>query len=216
MRVMAFSKQQIKLGSIGLSLLPMFYSVSTFSATQDGRWHPGIGDPSIFGWITVVFYLIAVLVCAQKAVTLKNLGQGYRFWMCLAIFLLLLGINKQLDLQTWFTQTLRDSAHAHGWYEQRRIFQGLFIFILAVVTLFSLMSIRRFLSDSWHRHKVAWVGIELLCAFILMRAASFHHMDLFINHHWLGVRFNVILEIGAILIIIYGAFKEHQTRQMLA
>ena len=25
----------------------------------DGRWHPGIGDPTIMGWVTVVAYALA-------------------------------------------------------------------------------------------------------------------------------------------------------------
>lgn len=180
-----------------------------WAATVDGRWHAGIGDPTIYGWITVGCYFFAVVICANKAFNLKSAGEGYRFWLCLALFLLLLGINKQLDLQTWFTQTLRDSAREHGWYEARRPLQALFIAGLAGGILISLVSIRRFLAASWHRHKIAWIGVELLCAFVLMRAASFHHMDVFINHHWFGVRFNVLLEIGAILVIIAGALKEH-------
>lgn len=187
-------------------------TADVWAATTDGRWHVGIGDPTIFGWITVMCYFVAVVVCANKAFNLKTAGEGYRFWLCLALFLLLLGINKQLDLQTWFTQTLRDSARAHGWYEARRPLQALFILGLALGILLSLVSIRRFLAASWHRHKTAWIGVELLCAFVLMRAASFHHMDVFINRHWFGVRFNVILEVGAILVIIVGALIEHSPR----
>jgi hypothetical protein len=188
----------------------MLYSCLLYAATDNGRWHPGIGDPTIHGWLTVVFYLIAICVCANKTLVLKSLGHGYRFWLFVTLFLLLLGINKQLDLQTWFTEALRDNAYNNGWYEDRRIYQSLFIFALAVTTLVSLVSIRRFLAESWHRHKITWVGIELLCAFVLMRAASFHHMDVFINHHWLGVRFNVLLEIGAIIVVIVGALVEQK------
>lgn len=203
----------IQQNKIALNALTYFLAVllmanNAYAATVDGRWHIGIGDPTIFGWITVACYFLAVLVCANKAYKLKAAGVGYRFWLCLALFLLLLGINKQLDLQTWFTQTLRDSARAQGWYESRRPLQALFIFSLAVGILVSLVSIRQFLTASWHRHKVAWIGVELLCTFVLMRAASFHHMDVFINHHWLSVRFNVLLEIGAILVIIVGALRE--------
>jgi hypothetical protein len=38
-----------------------------------------------------------------------------------------------------------------------------------------------------------------------MRAASFHHLDIFINEHILGLTINVILENGAILLIILDA-----------
>ena len=200
----------LKLNVLTLISVILLLQVShVWAATANGRWHAGIGDPTIFGWITVACYFFAVVICGNKAFSLKNAGEGYRFWLCLALFLLLLGVNKQLDLQTWFTQTLRDSARANGWYEARRPLQALFIAGLAVGILISLVSIRRFLAASWHRHKIAWIGVELLSAFVLMRAASFHHMDVFINHHWLGVRFNVLLEIGAILVIIVGALIEH-------
>ena len=32
--------------------------------------------------------------------------------------MLLLGINKQLDLQSLFTEVMRDMAHAQGWYNE--------------------------------------------------------------------------------------------------
>jgi hypothetical protein len=204
------------LNAHGLLLISTFFalqSATLYAATDNGRWHVGIGDPTIHGWLTVVFYIIATSICANKTISLKKLGHGYRFWLSVTLFLLLLGINKQLDLQTWFTQTLRDNAYTYGWYEDRRFYQALFIFVLAVVTFVSLVSIRRMLADSWHRHKITWVGIELLCAFVLMRAASFHHMDVFINLHWLGVRFNVLLEIGAIVVVIVGALVEQKPAQ---
>lgn len=187
-------------------LLP---SSAALAATKNGQWHAGIGDPTIFGWITVLFYLIALLICANKAISFKKMGGEYHFWFYLALFLLLLGINKQLDLQTWFTQTLRDAAYEQGWYGFRRPLQELFIATLAVGMLVTLVSLRRYLADSWHHHQIAWVGIVLLCTFILMRAASFHHMDVFIHHHWLGLRVNVILEIGAILVVIVGALSNN-------
>ncbi|MDP1659977.1 MAG: hypothetical protein Q8L73_11605, partial [Methylotenera sp.] len=111
-------------------------------------------------------------------------------------------INKQLDLQSWLTQIVKDMALANGWYEHRRPLQTAFIAILGLTMMFTLTVLRIFLANSWQEHKLTWVGIVLLSTFILMRAASFHHLDIFIKHHILGLRINVILEIGAILIII--------------
>ncbi len=191
-------------------MLPLFLCVNAtaLAATKNGQWQAGIGDPTIFGWITVMFYFIAMLICIYKSESLKKIGERHQFWLYLALFLLLLGINKQLDLQTWFTQTLRDWSQVQGWYEQRRPLQAVFIAALAVAIGVTLVSLRRYLADSWHHHQIVWTGIVLLSAFILMRAASFHHMDVFINHRWLGLRFNVLLEIGAILVVIVGALKE--------
>lgn len=188
-----------------LSAKFLFQSNLILASTEDSRWHAGIGDPTFFGWITVLFYLIAVVQCGFKAISLKNHGENYHFWLYLAVFLFLLCINKQLDLQSWLTQTVKDSALAHGWYEHRRPLQTVFIVILGLAMMFTLTALRIFLANSWQEHKLVWVGIVLLSTFILMRAASFHHLDLFINHRILGLRVNVILEIGAILLIMLGS-----------
>jgi hypothetical protein len=189
-----------------LSLSLIFQTNAAFAAMQDGRWHAGIGDATVFGWLTVLFYSAAIWRCMVKASESKNVGGNYHFWIYLAAFLLFLAINKQLDLQSWFTQTLRDSAHAHGWYANRRLLQVIFIGLLGIAMLAILLSIRLFLANSWRRYKLTWVGIILLCVFILARAASFHHVDVLINHGILGLRLNVILEVGAILIIILGTY----------
>ncbi|MDP1524150.1 MAG: hypothetical protein Q8M10_13440, partial [Methylotenera sp.] len=102
----------------------LFQSNLILASTVVGRWHAGIGDTTLFGWITVLFYLIAVVQCGFKAISLKNHGENYHFWLYLAVFLFLLCINKQLDLQSWLTQTIKDSALAHGWYEHRRSLQA--------------------------------------------------------------------------------------------
>jgi Zn finger protein HypA/HybF involved in hydrogenase expression len=189
--------------------LTIFFSLQAslaFAATENGRWQVGIGDPTIFGWLTVAFYLVAVWRCLVKTKDSKKFGGNYHFWLYLAFFLLFLAFNKQLDLQSWLTQTLRDSSHAHGWYAYRRLLQVIFIGALGLGMLLALISVRLFLANSWRRHKITWLGIMLLCLFILVRAASFHHFDIFINHDILGLKINVILEIGAISLIILGTY----------
>ena len=44
-----------------------------------------------------------------------------------------LGVNKQLDLQTLFTQLARDLAMAQGWYEERRRYQVAFIIAIGLL-----------------------------------------------------------------------------------
>lgn len=189
-----------------LSLLLLFQSSLTLAATENGRWHAGIGDATIFGWITVAFYLLAVARCVVKAKASKKFGGNYQFWLYLAVFLLFLGLNKQLDLQSWFTETLKDSAQAHGWYEHRRPVQVAFIVMLGFGMLIALISFRLFLANTWRNYKLTWVGIILLCTYILIRAASFHHVDLLIHSEILGLSINVLMEIGAILLIIVGTY----------
>ena len=87
------------------AVLLWMHSTLLIAATRDGRWHLGIGDPSIWGWVTVGVYLLAVGCCyyqanAHKLPKQKLSGQSRKFWWLLGAFLLLLAINKQLDLQT--------------------------------------------------------------------------------------------------------------------
>ena len=189
-----------------LILLSLFQTNITFAAMQDGHWHAGIGDPTIFGWATVLMYFVAAWRCVVKADESKQFGGNYQFWLYLAAFLVFLGLNKQLDLQSWLTDTMRDSAKAHGWYEHRRPTQAIFIGLLGFGMLLTLFSLRLFLANSWRRNKLTWAGIVLLFTFILMRAASFHHFDILINHDILGIKINVILELGAITLIVLGTY----------
>jgi predicted RNA-binding Zn-ribbon protein involved in translation (DUF1610 family) len=188
------------------ALFLLLQTTFALSATVDGLWHIGIGDPTVFGWLTVVAYLAAVARCMTKAKESKFFGGNYQFWYYLAAFLFLLGINKQLDLQTYFTELMRDRAYTYGWYQYRRPVQIAFIVIIGIGVTVALISMRLFFANSWRRYKITWVGIILLCTFILMRAASFHHFDLFIGHQVLGLTVNVLLENGALLLIILGTY----------
>ena len=185
----------------------MMLNTSAVAETTDGKWHVGIGDPTVFGWVTVIFYVIAMGCSYKRYNSLKKSTEVPQFWFYLSICLLFLGVNKQLDLQTWLTLAIRDNAVAHGWYSNRRVVQAVFVVFLGLGMLITLLSLRTFLAKSWHLYKFTWLGILLLCTFILMRVASFHHFDVFINTHFLGLRINVILEIGALLLIIIGALK---------
>lgn len=204
------------MNKLSLTLFLLLQSPLVFAATENGRWHAGIGDASIFGWITVAVYLLATFRCVVKAKDSKKFGGNYQFWLYLAAFLLLLGINKQLDLQSWLTEFVKDSAQAHGWYERRRPVQIFFIALLGLGLVVALLSLRLFLANSWRHNKLTWVGIVLLGTFIVMRAASFHHFDVLINRPILGININVIFEIGAILLIILGTFFNKRSASLLS
>lgn len=183
------------------------------SSALDGRWHPGIGDPSLAGWVTVAAYLGAAMLCYSARVRPPELPER-RFWTLLGVLLLLLGINKQLDLQTWLTEVGRDMALAQGWYERRRIIQGIFIFWLGMAALGFRAWLGIRLRNLSPPARLAGKGVVLLGFFVLVRAASFHHVDV-----WLGVvlahlRINVLLELGAISLIASAAWGRLRLRQV--
>ncbi len=147
----------------------------------DGRWVAGIGDPSIVGWVTVGVYAAGVALAARNAAAARRTGVPTSFWYALTAMLLALGLNKQLDLQSWFGQTGRDMAIAQGWYESRRVVQAVFIALLCAGAAGVLLWARRQWAGLWREYRWVFAGVTLLLVFIVIRAASFHHIDEFIG-----------------------------------
>lgn len=195
-------------------------ALNLLSTTVDGRWHPSIGDPSLVGWITVLAYLTTALLAgrnaraqaarafprahsAERAAEARLLS---RFWWGISGLLLALGINKQLDLQTLFTQVLRDMALAQGWYEQRRPYQLAFIACVGLIsvagTALVAFAMRRVLPQIW----LSVAGFGLLAGFVLIRAASIHQIDVLLKQG--SLRLNWVLELGAIGVIALGAARQ--------
>jgi len=176
-----------------------------------GHWSPGIGDPTPAGWLTVVVYAVATgmvyRVIAREVILEPWLGATEkRLWWCLLLGLVVLGVNKQLDLQTAFTEMSRMVAHAHGWYEDRRRVQLAFIAAWSVMGL-TLCAILVWVSFGMPNSTImALCGAVFLVVFVGIRAASFHHVDAFINLSWFDVKVNVMIENGALALLAAGAW----------
>ena len=82
-----------------------------------GSWSPGIGDPTPMGWITVVGYLAAAWLCFRVGgrLEVRTAYPERHLWRILTWGLLVLGVSKQLDLQSALTELGRTLAHAQGW-----------------------------------------------------------------------------------------------------
>ena len=178
----------------------------------DGRWRPGIGDPTVMGWVTVAAYLAAALAC-QRAAGREPRPDGTRrtrpaaFWLVLAGLMLVLGINKQLDLQSLVTQVGRDVIEGLDLYPQRRAFQTGFILAVALVCAGALAA---FLWAARHRLQRRWpalLGILFILGFVVIRAASFHHVDAFLAARLGGMKWNWILELGGITAVGLAALR---------
>ena len=206
-----------------------------------GSWSPGIGDPNVMGWVTVVAYLSAAYLCfavhrnwrasggptikAQtwRPIALALLGQRRRLaalpeavrmsalWKAIAIGLLFLGINKQLDLQTALTEIGRLVAAKQGWYERRQRVQIDFIIGVVLVGVWLICSVLLLAGRNLPRLGVALVGIVFLCCFVAIRASSFHHVDVLLGTYLGGLKINWIMELGGIALVGVGAYGERRT-----
>jgi hypothetical protein len=174
------------------------------------QWRPGIGDPTFLGWATVVAYLAAVLACwnaaAAEAKGTRRQGERYpSFWSGLGLILLLLGINKQLDLQSALTSFGRHLAREQGWYDRRRGPQVLLIIIVAGIGLAALGWLALRVRQASPGRRLAMMGLVFLIAFIIIRASSFHHVDVMLSLPLAGFKANWILELGGIGCVGLGA-----------
>lgn len=183
-----------------------------------GAWSPGIGDPTLVGWITVLLYAWAAWRCHRVLTRDRHrsspMSTNERMvWRLLFAGMIALGINKQLDLQSAFTEAARMLAIKQGWYDNRRQFQEAFIAAIPVVGLTALAAMAVLV---WHAPAAThWTcaGAAALLVFIAIRASSFHHVDEMMGWHLAGLRLNWVLEMGALLVISTGARKRARVRK---
>ena len=174
------------------------------------NWTPGIGDPTIGGWLTVVLYFLAVISCGLIA---RNSEADRRIWVAISILFLGLGINKQLDLQSALTEFGRTLAFQYGWYGQRRLVQVVLILLVAIGCVGAVIALLIGARRSAPPTRLAILGTALVLAFVLIRAASIHHIDRFIGQSVLGFRWNWILEMGGICVVLLASeWRRRATR----
>ena len=173
-------------------------------------WSPGIGDPTIYGWLTVAAYAVAAWLCWRASKT--SPARERRFWLVLMVVMALLCANKQLDLQSLFTDFARFEAKRRGWYAGRQKYQLAFIFGLGAVSALAsaalLVRMRRSRPPVWG----GIVGLALLLLFVFVRASSFDKVDWFINQHLRTARVNHLMELGGIAIVAISAWAAARRR----
>ena len=179
-------------------------------------WSPTIGDPTLWGWATVLHYAAAFLITALAA--LKD-ERNSKFWLAISLLMLVLCVNKQLDIQSLITAVGRVVAKNSGWYQDRAIYQIVFVGMVAIagILLVLVMGVAK-----WRSRKsvvTAAFGIVLLTGFVVMRAASFHKVDLALGMSFSAVKLNYIAEnlaaglilISAVNVVLWTPKKRRRT-----
>ncbi len=181
---------------------------------QNIHWRPGIGDPTLMGWLTVAAYALTAFTAfaaARRAGRAPGTTRGSRgMWNLVGVFMTLLCINKQLDLQSLFTDIGRVIAWHQGWYGDRRAVQkAAVLLVLATSSLTAAILIIRF-RDFWKKHFLLSAGLAFSTTFIIVRAISFHHVDLLLKARIAGVKMNWFLELTGIALILAAALSDYR------
>ena len=187
-----------------------------------------IGDPTVAGWVIFSAYLAVAIACAA-ALRVALIGAAmaavypgverrardrsaaykasFLFWALLIVLFIFLGINKQIDMQTWVTVVGRRIAKAQGWYDQRAQVQTIFVLAIAVSGLAILTVLLKLTRDLLPRHVLAFFGLTLLVVFLLARAPSFHAVDAALGLQLFGIRLSWVLELAGIICVGLCAVK---------
>jgi hypothetical protein len=179
--------------------------------THFPNWSFFIGDPSLMGWLTVVAYFFAsglsylIIKNSVKLFPQSTVKKQKVFWLVIALSLFALGVNKQLDLQSYMTAIGRYYAVQGGWYEQRQFVQHLFIKVIAVLSIALMLFLVWYLRGSLKYNCLAIGGLCILATYIAIRASSFHHVDIFLNSSIVSLRMNWLIELSGIFMISLSA-----------
>lgn len=157
---------------------------------------------------SVLPLILSLFVSKRRLLTLPERQRISALWLGLAILLLALGINKQLDLQTAFTEVGRMLARDEGWYAVRRKVQAAFILAVAVTGVWVFRGLANVASGTRGHLKQVLAGTVFLFVFVIIRATSFHHIDILLGISLEGFKLNWIIELGGIAFIMLGAYRE--------
>lgn len=173
------------------------------------------GDNTPLGWSITAAYFVATAFTfvAARAENLRPLPRTSRrwpigFWGPMSLGLLVLGLNKQLDLQRGVPRIARLAASILGWSGSPRPMKFLLLALVASIGIIALVGMAAHLGRLRNLtlgHTIALLGGLLLMAFVLGRAATFHHVNQTVAEIFGDVSFAAILELTAITSIALGA-----------
>lgn len=171
------------------------------------EWQSSIAQADGSDWVTVAAYLIAAVISVRAAGHAKRVRQPRDaiFWRSSAVLLVLLGINELLDLQTLLTSLGRAHAETNGWYGERRRVQYAFVLALGVAAVFATIAMLWLTKRAHSSIRMALTGFGIIGLFILLRAASFNHLDDLLGGGAPQFNWGSVQEMVGILIAAFAA-----------
>ena len=175
-------------------------------------WSPHIGDPSPMGWSITLCYFYTAFIIVYMLRKLRRINPERRttyihFWSIVLTFYLLLGFNKQLDLQTFITATGRCMARTEGWYADRRNVQLTMLLAGTAIGSSLLYVFVYYFRSLTSRCSLAFIGLGISALFVFLRAVSFHHVDQIFALTFMDLKIHAILEFTGIALVAINALR---------
>ena len=169
-----------------------------------------VGDPTVLGWTTFALYLIAAacsLRCGLIGGKSGNPSELGHVWRVQAGVFLLLGLNKQLDLQTALIELGRRLTLFAGWYQYRREIQILFFAGLVAMGCVVVVKHSNAMRNFGRKHPLAASGDVLIGAYILIRTIYMDHLGEMMGFDLENVPGLWVAEILGLIFVISEAIK---------
>ncbi len=194
--------------------------------TMNSEMHDA-GHLTALGWTTFALYLIAALlsfraafassrrqrtaISQQSVVSSQWSSSSGRIWVWLGVIMAALGLNKPLDLQTRLIELGRQTAGRENLSANRAGLHVLF-FLGFMLLVFALLAAVRFrfsaeIGRFARRLPLAAGGCILVCAYIVIRAASIDRVDQMLGFDFERIHFLWLLEAGGLLLIMIQALR---------
>jgi hypothetical protein len=171
-----------------------------------GRWPPMIGDPSLLGWFTAGSYFACAIVAFIAIIT--NQTDSRRpifFWSVISLFMIFLGLIKQIDLQPLFTDVGRQIAKA---LDRRQISQIWLIVAFGSTALVAFLWFAIILRGMFRRFMFAFLGIFFLLSFIFLKVASIFHFDEILGFAPWGAKIYFVPKLTGMYLILVAGIRE--------
>ena len=187
-----------------LILISPFLAGTIPAGEVNGRWAPGIGDPTLLGWcITLGYFATAAL--SLRTMQRQQKKQSKNFWAIVGILMLIMGFNKQLDLQTLIIQTGKDLSKACGIYDDKIKIQVAFILLFSICGFAATAGFFFLIGKQVLKFPFAIAGIILLVCYVIMRAGTMQQFEILPDRNIRQFQLNQLLEIVALGSICLGA-----------
>jgi hypothetical protein len=171
--------------------------------------------------LQVAFYIVVAAIVAVVAWQ----QSGSRAWTFLALSLALVVLAglKAAGVQAEITHDGRSLSHQEGWYQSRRIAQGLVVSGLALVGIAPLVpglgDRIPIIGRSPYRFTLS--ACCLFCAYILMRMVSLHYVDSVLYRTDVhGISVNSLVEMALVFTIgataVLDGFVLHRPKRVSA
>ena len=135
-----------------------------------GRWLSLAGDDTFWSWVITIAYLITFIFSLRY--TRKQSGNRplHTLWMFITLFIAVMGINKQLDIQILIIMVGRFCANHLGLRAYRyHIYFLVFLFLILMMVVI-LIFLFRVSKTALKQSKTALSGVLVIMFFILLRA----------------------------------------------